>query len=409
MTDHERPEEIEPGSQDAAHDPARPEPAGTPSDETPPDQAAPAPTLSDEAPKGEDAASAQPAPAVEPSPAEEASSPGPPLSLEAEPPPPAASAWRPGTRRGLVRTIVTWVLIVVFVIPPAWVAIYRFVPPPVTPLMLIRLGQGKGLDYRWRPLSRISPALVQAAVAAEDARFCTHHGFDFEAMRKAWAHNERRPGRVRGGSTISQQTAKNVFLWPGRSLLRKGVEAYFTVLIEALWGKRRIMETYLNVVEMGPGIYGAEAAANRYFKTDAAGLSNLEASRLAAILPSPLKWKAASPGPYVQRRSRRIGGAIGTVREDGLAACIGRLSGRVPAAAPDLSAPPPPSAEGFVRQQAAEDAPPAPPDSAAAPPSQPLALSPAPQSAGAAADALPPAAEGGGAEGPAAAQDAPGR
>jgi monofunctional biosynthetic peptidoglycan transglycosylase len=139
------------------------------------------------------------------------------------------------------------------------------------------------------------------------------------------AHNEQKPGRIRGGSTISQQTAKNVFLWPGRSYVRKGLEAYFTVLIEGLWGKRRIMEVYLNVVELGPGIYGAEAAAERYFGVDAAHLSAGQAARLAAVLPSPLRWSAENPGPYVRRRSRRIGGAIGTVRVDGLAACVGKI------------------------------------------------------------------------------------
>ena len=213
-------------------------------------------------------------------------------------------------------------LIVLVGLPLIWVGVYRILPPPMTPLMAIRLTQGRGWDYRWRPITSISPALVQAAVAAEDARFCEHHGFDFQAIEKAARHNERRPGRIRGGSTVSQQTAKNAFLWPARSYVRKGLEAYFTVLIEALWGKRRIMEVYLNVVEWGPGIYGAEAAAQRYFGVDAAHLSSAQASRLTAILPSPLKWRAAAPGPYVQRRSRRIGGAMGTVRQDGLAACV---------------------------------------------------------------------------------------
>ena len=270
------------------------------------------------------------------------------------------------------------VLVVVFVIPLAWVAIYRLLPPPVTPLMVVRLTQGNGLDYRWRPISQISPALVQAAVAAEDSRFCEHHGFDFHAIEKAMAHNERRPNRIRGGSTISQQTSKNVFLWQGRSYLRKGLEAYFTVLTEGLWGKRRIMETYLNVVEWGPGIYGAEAAAQRYFGTDAAHLSNVQASRLAAILPSPLKWRADQPGPYVQRRTRRIGGAMGTVRNDGLAACVGRLSGVVPREAPipDAAPPPPPRAPE-----------PEPPPSAS-PEASPEA--PSPPSAAAPVDASPP-------------------
>ncbi len=205
--------------------------------------------------------------------------------------------------------------------PVIMVAALRFIPPPVTPLMLIRAAEGRGIDYRWRSLDDISAALPQAAIAAEDARFCAHRGFDMEAMRRAMEANKR--GRsLRGGSTISQQVAKNVFLWPDRSYVRKGLEAYFTVLIEGLWGKRRIMEVYLNVAEWGPGVYGAEAAAHRYFRVDAADLTRQQASRLTAILPSPLKWKAAAPGPYVRKRSRRIGGAMGTVRTEGLAGCL---------------------------------------------------------------------------------------
>jgi monofunctional biosynthetic peptidoglycan transglycosylase len=256
-----------------------------------------------------------------------------------------------------LRRIIIWVLIVVLAGPPAWVLAYRFVPPPITPLMAIRLTQGKGMDYRWRPLSKISPALVQAAVAGEDARFCEHRGFDVVALQAAMRHNERRPGRIRGGSTISQQTAKNAFLWPGRTFVRKAVEAYFTVLIEALWGKRRIMEVYLNIVEMGPGVYGAQAAAQHYFQVDANQLTNLQASRLAAIFPNPLKWRAVGPGRYVQKRSMKIGGAMGFVRNAGLDACVGRLSGVVPAAAPVLSAPPPAAAQAFVEQQSREEAP----------------------------------------------------
>jgi monofunctional biosynthetic peptidoglycan transglycosylase len=186
--------------------------------------------------------------------------------------------------------------------------------------MVERLFEGRGLSKRWRPLDRISPALAEAVIAAEDAKFCSHHGFDMVAIQKALKSNQR--GRtVRGGSTISQQTAKNVFLWPDRSWVRKAAEAYFTVLIETLWGKRRIMEVYLNVAEWGPGTYGAEAAARRYFRTSAADLDRTEASRLAAVLPSPLKWKAAQPGPYVARRSRRIRAAAATVRS-GLSGCI---------------------------------------------------------------------------------------
>ena len=221
-----------------------------------------------------------------------------------------------------LRWLATVLFFVVLVGPIAAVALYRFVPPPATPLMLIRAAQGKGLDYRWRPLSRVSPALVQALIAAEDARFCEHRGFDAEAIRRAMSHNQKRPGRIRGGSTISQQTAKNAFLWPDRSWLRKGLETYFTFLIETLWGKRRIMEVYLNVAEWGPGTYGAQAASRKWFGKDASQLSRAEAARLAAILPSPLKWRAAAPGPYVKRRSRRIGAASGTVRNEGLAGCV---------------------------------------------------------------------------------------
>ena len=208
------------------------------------------------------------------------------------------------------------------VLPAGSVALYRFLPPPITILMIERLAEGHGLAKHWEPLSRISPALAQSVIAAEDARFCQHHGFDFDAMRAAAAANAEHPGKLRGGSTISQQTAKNVFLWPGRDYVRKGLEAYYTVLIEGLWGKRRIMEMYLNEVEWGPGVYGAEAAAQKYFHRSANALSPAEAARLAAILPSPLKWKAVHPGRYVARRSRKIGARAVVVREDDLAACI---------------------------------------------------------------------------------------
>lgn len=206
-------------------------------------------------------------------------------------------------------------------LPLALVAVYRFVPPPVTILMIQRSLEGKGISRTWRPLDEMSPALIRSVIAAEDAGFCSHRGFDFEAMQEAWAHNER-SDRVRGGSTISQQTAKNVFLWPQRSYLRKGLEAGFTVLIEVGWGKRRILEVYLNTIEWGPGIYGAEAAARRNFGVGADRLTPAQAARLAAILPSPLKWRAARPGPYVKRRSGRIGAAAGTIRRDGLADCV---------------------------------------------------------------------------------------
>jgi len=236
------------------------------------------------------------------------------------------AAPKPKKARGVVGRVFRMIFLLGLVFgligPILVTALYRFVPPPITYLMVERIVEGRGFDRRWRPLSEISPVLVQAAIAAEDARFCEHRGFDFDAMEKAMVHNKRRPGAVRGGSTISQQTAKNIFLWPDRSYVRKGLEAYFTVLIETLWGKRRIMEVYLNSIEWGPGVYGAEAAAQRNFKVAADRLSPAQAARLAAILPSPLKWRAAAPGPYVKRRSGKIRAAAGTVRRGDLAACV---------------------------------------------------------------------------------------
>ena len=231
---------------------------------------------------------------------------------------------RTRTRRskgGRLRKALVWALILLVGAPVALVAIYRFAPPPVTILMVQRSLEGQGFSRTWRPLDEMSPALIRSVIAAEDAGFCTHRGFELEAIQAAWEHNER-SDRLRGGSTISQQTAKNVFLWPQRSYLRKGLEAGFTVLIELGWGKRRILEVYLNTIEWGPGVYGAEAAARRNFGVGADRLTPAQAARLAAILPSPLKWRAAKPGPYVKRRSGRIGAAAGTVRRDGLADCV---------------------------------------------------------------------------------------
>ena len=212
-------------------------------------------------------------------------------------------------------------LLILALLPVGGVLIHAVVPPPMTLLMMQQKLDGQGLDYRWRSLDEISPRLVAAAIAAEDARFCSHPGFDFEAIEQAMKANEQ-GRRMRGGSTISQQTAKNVFLWPGRDWVRKGLEAGYTVLIETVWGKRRIMEVYLNVAEMGPGIYGAEAAAQHWFGKSASDLSSREAARLAAILPSPRRYNAGSPGPYVRRRASRIQAAANTVRNEGLGTCV---------------------------------------------------------------------------------------
>jgi monofunctional biosynthetic peptidoglycan transglycosylase len=220
----------------------------------------------------------------------------------------------------LGRTLLILLLALVL-LPIGGVLVHAVVPPPTTLLMVQQAVGGNGLDYRWRSLNRISPRLVEAVIASEDARFCAHDGLDFEAIEKAMDDNAR-GRRVRGGSTISQQTAKNVFLWPGRSWIRKGLEAGYAVLIEAVWSKRRIMEVYLNVAEWAPGVYGAEAAARHWYGKSADALSAREAARLAAILPSPRRYQASDPGPYVRRRASRVQAAMGTVRNDGLAACV---------------------------------------------------------------------------------------
>ena len=226
------------------------------------------------------------------------------------------------TKRRPILTVLTVLAVLLF----GGVALYRFVPPPQTWLMTTRLVEGEGRDYRWRSLDDISPRLVDAVIASEDASFCAHSGFDMKAIEKALKTNarveKRGRGRIRGGSTISQQTAKNVFLWPGRDWVRKGLEAGYTVLIETTWGKRRIMEVYLNVAEWGPGVYGAEAAARHWYGKGAGDLTAREAARLAAILPSPRRYQAAAPGPYIRRRASRIQAAMGTVRNDGLNACV---------------------------------------------------------------------------------------
>ena len=188
----------------------------------------------------------------------------------------------------------------------------RWLPVPTTSFILQAQWRalwadapGPALAKDWVAWSQLSPALAQAAIAAEDQRFYAHQGFDFAALERAWKHN-RRGKKIRGGSTISQQVAKNLFLWPGRSYVRKGLEAWFTVLIEALWPKRRILEVYLNIAEFGPMTYGAEAAAQRFFGKPARQLSRSQAALLAAVLPSPRRWSAARPSVFVRMRAARI-------------------------------------------------------------------------------------------------------
>ena len=191
------------------------------------------------------------------------------------------------------------------------VVIFKFIPVPFTPLMAIRFIEnkfdGKEVIYShdWEPLENISVELQKAVIASEDGNFLVHSGFDFNAIEKAMKNNEQGK-KIKGGSTISQQTAKNVFLWQGRSYLRKGLEAYFTVLIEFIWGKRRIMEVYLNSIEMGNGVYGAQAASQHWYSKNASQLTKREAAGIAAILPNPRKFKASNSSSYINRRKDRI-------------------------------------------------------------------------------------------------------
>ncbi|MDQ3617582.1 MAG: monofunctional biosynthetic peptidoglycan transglycosylase [Pseudomonadota bacterium] len=227
----------------------------------------------------------------------------------------------PRKRRRVMRWLLVLPLLLVLV-SVLQVAVLRFIDPPLTAFMAARQLQawssgewGFRIAHDWRDLDAISPNLPLAVIASEDQRFVEHHGFDLNAIEKA-RDNNARGRKVRGASTISQQTAKNLFLWSGRSWVRKGIEAWYTLLIETLWPKSRIIEVYVNVAEFGDGVYGAQAAARTYFGKDASRLAPAEAARLAAVLPSPKRYSATKPGPYVQRRTqaiqrqmRQIGGA----------------------------------------------------------------------------------------------------
>lgn len=192
-----------------------------------------------------------------------------------------------------------------------WVLIYKVINPPITYLMIQRNverkidGKKLKIEKEWKDFDNISMNLKKAVLAGEDSRFLQHNGFDFEAIEKAY-HKNQNSEKVRGGSTISQQTAKNVFLWPGRSYIRKAFEAYFTLLIELLWSKERILEVYLNVIEMGDGIYGAEAATQLYYNKSCESLTKNEAALLAAVLPNPLRWTPTRPSAYINRRKSLI-------------------------------------------------------------------------------------------------------
>ncbi len=198
------------------------------------------------------------------------------------------------------------------------VVLFKFVPVPVTATMLM---DENGITKDWTALANIDRDMVGAVIAAEDGKFCTHDGFDREAIENAIRRNAE-GGRIRGGSTISQQTAKNVFLWQGGGYFRKGLEAWFTFLIEQIWGKRRIMEVYLNVAETGIGTYGVEAGARRYFDSSAGSLSRIQAARMAAALPLPKERSVRNPGGWLARHGNTISRRIGVVGRDGLDACV---------------------------------------------------------------------------------------
>lgn len=202
-----------------------------------------------------------------------------------------------------------------------WVLIYRFVPPPITFTMAGDAIAGRGLSKDWMSLTDMDPDMARAVIAGEDAKFCSHSGFDRAAIEQAVRFNAK-GGRIRGGSSISQQTAKNAFLWQGGGHFRKGLEAWFTVLIETIWGKRRIMEVYLNVAETGIGTYGANAGAKRYFGHDASSMTPSEAGRIAAVLPDPKDREATTPSGWTRRYGNMIAARSETVRYQGLDRCL---------------------------------------------------------------------------------------
>ncbi len=214
---------------------------------------------------------------------------------------PAGTRWR-------VRRLLRYVLIalvIVAVSPTVFILAYRVIDPPVTPLMLIRLGDGEGIEKHWRELDDLSPHLARAVIASEDNLFCRHNGFDLKALKEqleAWQDG----APVRGASTISMQTAKNILLWPKRNLFRKGIEAWMTLQIELIWPKTRILEVYLNIIETGPGRYGAEAAAMAAFGKSALHLTTREAALIAVTLPNPRQRSAANPSPSLRRLAHTI-------------------------------------------------------------------------------------------------------
>jgi monofunctional glycosyltransferase len=242
---------------------------------------------------------------------------------------------RSGSILGRVVGGIVKLVLALLVVSILWVLAYRFVNPPITATMLGDIFAGRGAARDWMPIGQIDRDMVRGAIAAEDSKFCSHNGFDFEAIEDAMKRNAS-GGRIRGGSTISQQTAKNAFLWQGGGYARKGVEAWFTFLIEHLWGKRRIMEVYLNLAETGIGTYGVNAGSERYFGHDASAMSATEAARIAAILPLPKERAAIAPKGFTRRYGNTIAARIPLVANDGLDSCVYKGT-----TAPVNKAPPP--------------------------------------------------------------------
>jgi monofunctional glycosyltransferase len=317
--------------------------AMNPEDEDPPPSEPPQPYTPTPRPRVE-----RPAPASAPSPEPQPAPPAPPTA-----PPDIAlpSAGRVGgvrarnaqhnldldlrrmkrrKRYGFAIIAASSLFLALVVAPVTWVAAYLFIDPPTNILMMLRAGEGQTIRHQPVALGAISPHLIRAVIAAEDNNFCSHSGFDIEAIEDAMQANAR-GGNTRGASSISQQVAKNLFLWPDRSWLRKGLETYFTALIEFMWPKRRIMEHYLNIAEWNDGNFGAEAAAQALFQVSAADLSPRQAAQLAAVLPSPYCgqagdpkpcWRANRPGPYVRERAATLVRRAGVVRTEHLAGCV---------------------------------------------------------------------------------------
>ena len=247
------------------------------------------------------------------------------IDADARPAPPTQR--KPRRKRSLGRRLLLLpikILLWFVIVSVLWVLAYKFVNPPITFTQIGDIAAGRGATSDWMSIGRIDHEMARAAIAGEDSKFCSHNGFDAEAIEAAFRRNMEGGNVLRGGSTISQQTAKNAFLWQGGGYFRKGLEAWFTFLIETMWSKRRIMEVYLNVAETGLGTYGANAGAQRYFNHGADRLTRQEAARIAAVLPLPKRRHAISPSGFTRRYGNTIAARMGVVQRAGLDACIYR-------------------------------------------------------------------------------------